>query len=84
MHAIRMLVDAEGAPHGHTVYRYTAGEVYSPESDPPATGALMLAFVASKRAVEVDADGNPVGKPADKRATKAEPARAPATEALAE
>lgn len=71
MIAIRMLVDADGAPHGHTVYPYTAGEVYTPESQPPATEWLMSAFVVSGRAVEVDAAGNPVATPAAKRARKA-------------
>lgn len=70
MLAIRMLVTADGSPHGHTVYTYEEGEVYSPDSTPPATGYLMEAFVSSKRAIEVDADGNPVAIPAAKRAKK--------------
>lgn len=72
MIAIRMTVDADGSPNGHTVYTYHAGEVYSPDSDPPASESLMAAFVASKRAVEVDASGNPIGTPASKRATKSD------------
>ena len=71
MIAIRMLVDADGAPHGHTVYTYTAGEVYAPDTLPPATEWLMNAFVTSGRAVEVDASGNPVATPASRRARKA-------------
>lgn len=80
MQAIRMLVDAEGSPNGHTVHTYTAGEVYSPESTPRASHALMTAFVASKRAVECDAHGNPVGTPAEKRATKETPAKSAKTD----
>jgi|SRR5579859_660950 len=69
--AIRMLEDAEGSPNGHTVYRYTAGEVYTRESAPPVDEHLMTSFVSSGRAVECDANGNPVGKPVDRRAYKA-------------
>ena len=72
MIAIRMTVDADGSPNGHTVYTYHAGEVYSTDSEPPASESLMAAFVASKRAVEVDASGNPIGTPASKRATKSD------------
>ena len=72
MIAIRMTVGADGSPNGHTVYTYHAGEVYSPDSEPPASESLMAAFVASKRAVEVDASGNPIGMPASKRATKSD------------
>lgn len=71
MIAIRMVEDAEGSPNGHTVYQYVAGEVYSPDSEPPADNFLMASFVASKRAVEVDANGNPVSTPASRRSTKA-------------
>lgn len=71
MIAIRMLVDADGAPHGHTIYSYEAGEVYAPDTLPPATEWLMSAFVTSGRAVEVDASGNPVVTPASRRAKKA-------------
>lgn len=71
MQAIRMLVDAEGSPNGHTIHIYRAGEVYSPATTPRASAFLMSAFVASGRAVECDAQGNPIGKPAaEKRETK--------------
>lgn len=71
MQAIRMLEDAEGSPNGHTVYRYVAGEIYTRDSEPPVDEHLMTSFVGNGRAVEVDAAGNPIGKPADRRATKA-------------
>lgn len=82
MHAIRMLEDAEGSPNGHTVYSYKSGEVYTRESEPPVSEHLMTSFTVSGRAVECDAKGNPVGKPADRRAYKAahEPAEPDATE----
>ena len=66
-----MLEDALGSPNGHTVYRYTAGEVYTRDSEPPVDDHLMSSFVTSGRAVEVDAQGNPIGKPVDRRAFKA-------------
>ena len=78
-----MLVDADGSPHGHTVYSYTAGEVYSPESNPPATGYLMAAFVSSGRAVEVDEQGNPVGTPATRRGRKSAASEEPEAESAA-
>lgn len=70
MHAIRMLHDRDGSPNGHTVHTYQAGEIYSKESDPPASDYLMEGFVASGHALEVDAHGNPKGTPAEARAKK--------------
>ena len=71
MQAIRMLIDADGAPHGHTVYRYESGEMYrAGDTQPPMSEDLMTAFVASGRAVEVDENGNPVATPASRRARK--------------
>lgn len=86
MHAIRMLEDADGSPNGHTVYSYKLGDIYTRESVPPVSDHLMTSFVVSGRAVEVDASGNPVGKPVDRRAYKAatEPAPAPEPEATDE
>lgn len=82
MHAIRMLEDAEGSVNGHTVHLYKSGEVYSSETTPPVNDHLMQSFVVSGRAVEVDAQGNPVGTPADRRAYKAatEPPAEPAAD----
>lgn len=82
MIAIRMLVDAEGAPHGHTIYTYEAGEMYrAGDTQPPMSDWLMSAFVASGRAVEVDEIGNPVSVPAAKRARKANSAQTGAARA---
>ncbi|MDE1904962.1 MAG: hypothetical protein KGH75_00745 [Rhodospirillales bacterium] len=68
---IRMLADREGAwDHIHIV-TYQAGEIYSLDrTDPPISQDLLDGFVASGHAMEVDADGNPVGMPADTRQTK--------------
>lgn len=72
MIAIRMLVDADGSPNGHTIYHYEAGEIYrAGDTQPPLDDFLMASFVASGRAIEVDADGNPVATPASRRARKA-------------
>jgi hypothetical protein len=70
MHAIRMLEDRAGSPNGHTVYTYKAGEIYTRESDPPVSDALMHGFIATGHALEVDAHGNPIGTPAEARAKK--------------
>ena len=66
-----MLEDAEGSPNGTHVYVYTSGEVYSRETDPRISDEMAESFVRSGRAVAVDASGNPVGKPVDRRAFKA-------------
>lgn len=79
-----MLVDADGSPHGHTVYTYTAGEVYSSQSTPSVTEPLMAAFVASGRAVEVDEQGNPVVAPASRRARKSAATEEPEADTASE
>jgi hypothetical protein len=71
---IRMLEDALGSSDGAKVYRYVSGEVYDEETTAPrASAELMKAFVESDRAVEVDAQGNPLGTPASKRSVKGKP-----------
>ncbi len=69
--AIRMTADRDGAPDHLTIITYQAGEIYSLDrADPPISQDLLDGFVASGHAVEVDADGNPLSIPADKRQTK--------------
>lgn len=67
---IRMLEDRDGAYDHINIVTYEAGEVYSLGCDTPISQELLDGFVASGHAIEVDADGNPVGTPADKRQTK--------------
>jgi hypothetical protein len=74
---VRMLEDAKGAPAGHTVFDYKAGEVYGAESEPAMSDPLAEVFVKYDLAVEVDEDGNPIAPPAAKRQTK--PAGPPET-----
>jgi hypothetical protein len=71
MFAVRMVKNHKAAPARVTVYMYKAGEIYGPDSMPPAPESLMQSMVAQGLAVEVDAEGNPVGTPASKRAQKA-------------
>ena len=76
-----MLEDRDGSPNHTHVYRYVAGEVYSEDTEPRVSAELMAGFVASGHAVEVDAQGNPIGTPASKRATKGATPPTAATEA---
>lgn len=68
---IRMLEDRDGAWDHIQIHTYQAGEVYSLEGSPlPISQDLLDGFVASGHAIEVDEQGDPVGKPADNRKTK--------------
>lgn len=68
---IRMTADRDGAYDHFNIVTYRAGEVYHRyRTDPPISQDLLDGFVASGHAIEVDAQGNPVAIPADKRATK--------------
>jgi hypothetical protein len=68
---IRMLENREGAYDHINIVLYREGEVYSRErTDPPISQDLLDGFVASGHAIEVDAQGNPIGTPASRRQTK--------------
>lgn len=71
MYAIRMLETADASPNHMHVHTYEKGKIYSTESEPPLTPALMEGFVGRGFALEVDAAGNPIGTPAEARAKKA-------------
>src|SRR5579875_951694 len=67
---IRMLEDREGSPNHTHVFLYREGEIYSESSIPAVSPDLVEGFIASGHAIEVDEVGNPIAKPAEKRATK--------------
>lgn len=60
---IRMLIDARGAPHGHTVFDYVAGETY-PQPGREVTDDLGAAFIAAGQAVDAS-DPEPVFEDVD-------------------
>ena len=68
---IRMITDREGAHDHINIALYQAGEIYHRgRVDPPISQDLLDGFIASGHAIEVDEQGNPIGIPADRRATK--------------
>ena len=68
---IRMTADRDGAYDHINIVTYQAGEVYHlGRTEPRISQDLLDGFVASGHAIEVDAEGNPIGTPADKRETK--------------
>lgn len=56
---LRMLITHTGSPDGHTLYVYTAGEVYDAHSTPPMTAHLAAIFLHAGWAEDADARSTP-------------------------
>lgn len=70
-HYLKMTEDADGSTDGRTTRRYLSGQVYSATSKPAVDAFLFHSFVSSGRAVECDADGNPLAPATPEPSSKA-------------
>ena len=55
---IEMTKSVRGSPHGHDVFSYERGRVYSPETDPVMTPSLAAAFLGYGWAKKLEAEQN--------------------------